>query len=301
MIRLPRSAPVAHRVVQRLAVRGWRGSLKLWRLTERVAPLPNAAELTVFGEPFPVDLSEVIGPYLYFGVYERWELEILARVVRRGKACVDVGANDGLYTLAMRAAVGPDGMVVAFEPQPALAERLRRLVASREGADVFVLETALGASRATAPMTLFPGHSGLATLVAGGLDGGPTVEVTVERLDDIEIVRRLPEIEFLKVDVEAFESEVLAGAPEILASGRVRAALVEVSAAQADVAAALAQAGSVYRLFRVTQALRGGRYRARLEPLSLRQLAGATEAFNLFAARSEALAAVSDLILPDPR
>lgn len=299
LLRLPRRAPISHRLAHALAVRGWRGSLRLWRLVARVAPLPPSATLSVFGQPLPVDLTDVIGPYLYFGVYERWELEVLARVVRPGTACVDVGANEGLYTVAMRAAVGANGAVVAFEPQPWLADRLRRLVAATDGADVFVLPVALGAAEGSAPLSLVPGHSGLASLGTPPVPGGPSVGVPVTRLDAVEVVRRLGEIELLKVDVESFEAEVLAGAAEVLSAGRVRSALVEVSARHGEVAGALARLGDGYRFFRVGQHLRLGRYRARLEPLDLTRLADSASPFNLFACRHEVLPDLADLVEPE--
>src|SRR5680860_1546244 len=46
------------------------------------------------------------------------ELRLLPALVPPGGTCLDVGAAHGIYTVAMAAAVGPTGRVVAFEPQP---------------------------------------------------------------------------------------------------------------------------------------------------------------------------------------
>jgi FkbM family methyltransferase len=63
-----------------------------------------------------------LGPRLVLdGFWEAWVTLALARYVRDGMWCVDVGANYGYYTLLMAAGAGPDGRVLACEPHPLLA------------------------------------------------------------------------------------------------------------------------------------------------------------------------------------
>src|SRR6266496_1746810 len=59
------------------------------------------------------------------GCYERELVEFLEAVLRPGMVAVDVGANIGCHTLVMAQAVGTQGRVFAFEPNPAMTERLR--------------------------------------------------------------------------------------------------------------------------------------------------------------------------------
>jgi FkbM family methyltransferase len=67
-----------------------------------------------------------LSPHLIFrGYWEMWITAAIARCVRFGTTVVDVGANVGYYTLLLADAVGPDGRVVAFEPNPRIAEMLR--------------------------------------------------------------------------------------------------------------------------------------------------------------------------------
>ena len=65
----------------------------------------------------------MLGPRLVLdGFWEAWVTLALARYLQPGMWCVDVGANYGYYTLLMAAACGPEGRVVACEPNPLLAE-----------------------------------------------------------------------------------------------------------------------------------------------------------------------------------
>ena len=70
-----------------------------------------------------------ITPHLCLeGHWEAWVTLALARMLQAGWYCVDVGANHGYYTLIMADAVGQAGRVLAVEPNPALANLLRRNV-----------------------------------------------------------------------------------------------------------------------------------------------------------------------------
>jgi len=67
-----------------------------------------------------------LGPHLMFqGYWEMWVTSAVARFARRGTTAIDVGANVGYYTLIMADAVGPEGKVIAFEPNPRIAEMIR--------------------------------------------------------------------------------------------------------------------------------------------------------------------------------
>src|SRR5215510_2335958 len=75
----------------------------------------------VFVDPEDVGLT----PHLCLnGFWESWVTIALARVMQRGWYCVDVGANQGYFTLLMADAVEASGRVLAVEPNPNLTERL---------------------------------------------------------------------------------------------------------------------------------------------------------------------------------
>jgi FkbM family methyltransferase len=66
----------------------------------------------------------MLGPRLVLdGFWESWVTLAIDRHLQPGMWCVDVGANYGYYTLLMAAACGPQGRVVACEPNPLLAEK----------------------------------------------------------------------------------------------------------------------------------------------------------------------------------
>ncbi len=58
------------------------------------------------------------------GDYDRPFTRFVASVLRRGDVAVDVGANIGVFTVPMALAVGETGRVIAYEPNPEVADLL---------------------------------------------------------------------------------------------------------------------------------------------------------------------------------
>ena len=52
------------------------------------------------------------------GVYEKGVTEVVSRYVKTGDICIDIGANNGFYTLLFSRLSGSNGNVISFEPNP---------------------------------------------------------------------------------------------------------------------------------------------------------------------------------------
>ena len=122
---------------------------------------------------------------------------------------VDVGANVGNHTV-FYGLCGRTAKVIAFEPNPVANGLLRRNVElNRLGnVDLGFSHLALGRStslgRVITPRELNLGGSRIQ------VTGGGSIEIVP--LDSLE----LPECDFLKIDVEGMEIDVLAGAEETI-------------------------------------------------------------------------------------
>jgi FkbM family methyltransferase len=94
-----------------------------------------------------VDLRDkALSPHLMLqGYWEMWITSALARLTKPGTLAIDIGANLGYYTLLMADAVGPSGSVIAFEPNPRLANMARTSVGINDfDSRVTVREEAVG-------------------------------------------------------------------------------------------------------------------------------------------------------------
>ncbi|GAB4520473.1 MAG: hypothetical protein Kow00133_07000 [Amphiplicatus sp.] len=115
----------------------------------------------VAGGAVLADLDDYIGRAAwYFGDLDRKISGLFDRYARPGDMVADVGANIGVTALRLARAVGPTGRVVAFEPHPETAARLRAAVARCSAAQVEVCELALGDKAGTARLVRPPGNAG---------------------------------------------------------------------------------------------------------------------------------------------
>jgi FkbM family methyltransferase len=149
---------------------------------------------------------------------ERAEIAALTGAIRPGDVAVDVGANKGSFLPSLSWAAGP-GKVVAFEPQPVLAEYLFR--ACRAARLTNVVVEASGVSDTAGTLTLHVPGSNAASPGAtfepavAGLTPGRGVAVSVVTLDDY-FRGETRRIAALKIDVEGHELSVLRGARRLL-------------------------------------------------------------------------------------
>jgi FkbM family methyltransferase len=145
------------------------------------------------------------------------EIWLIRHLVEHGSTAVDIGASIGIYAAEMARHAG---RVIAFEPNPAVAQ-FARAVAPR---NVEVVNVALSSApgRATLKVPRNPKRGTIDEL--GTIDpGNPlhahdavAIEIETKRLDDFAISN----CSFIKIDVEGHEEAVLDGAVEMIAAQR---------------------------------------------------------------------------------
>lgn len=158
------------------------------------------------------------------GTFEPNEFAFLGQILKPGMTMLDVGANEGLYTLFGANRVGATGRVVAFEPSSRERRRLQHNVARNRLGNVTVVPAAIGGSEGTAALQIASGvHSGHNTLGALIYDDAPAVgveHVPVERLDSVVDRLGLARVDIVKIDVEGAEMHVLDGARKTFSTHR---------------------------------------------------------------------------------
>jgi len=150
---------------------------------------------------------------------ETAEYKCLRALDLRGKLVLDVGAFHGLTALFF---ASKGATVHAFEPMPLNRSRLHENLKLNPKLDIHVHPCAVGAESGTLHLVMDPRMPGGATAAAeiqaevGRMPDAMHVEVPVTTLDALWATGAIPKPDFIKIDVEGFESNVLSGARNLL-------------------------------------------------------------------------------------
>lgn len=141
-------------------------------------------------------------------MYDEQTVQVMSRVLRHDSTAVDIGCHKG-SVLRDIIRLAPDGKHYAFEPIPHLADALRN-----KFPQVKVHQLALSDSQGTSTFQYvhdFPGRSGLRRRTYPRADVRiEEISVQTDRIDNI--MSRDRKIDFIKIDVEGAELQVLSGA-----------------------------------------------------------------------------------------
>lgn len=179
-------------------------------------------------------LCRVLGKYLVYadsqetgitphlalhGYWESWITLALARTLRPGWHCLDVGANHGYYTLVMADGAGPDGHVLPVEPTPRLAELLRQTLDVNGFPNVDVVQKAASDADGKTLQLVIPARRSLNAHLAEVVE--PTDDaVAVESVTIDSLTRDWPRVDLIKIDVEGAEESVWRGMERTISDNR---------------------------------------------------------------------------------
>jgi FkbM family methyltransferase len=155
------------------------------------------------------------------GFWETWLTQFIARIVRPGMVAIDVGANFGYYTLLLADLVGVSGRVISVEPNPDVVHHLRNSI-NLNGFDcrATIVAAAAGA-QTTDQVNLFApsGEAKNARVVGDGEISafGEGVIHTVAQVSIDSVVGNTDRIDFVKIDAEGAEGEIIDGMRDVLA------------------------------------------------------------------------------------
>jgi len=164
------------------------------------------------------DSLNLITPYVLVEQQDWFEDEIkfLRRLLRPGQKVVDIGANYGVYALSMAQTVGPAGCVWAFEPASNTARLLAEGIAVNGFAQIVLERSALSNTSGTAKLSLNE-NSELNALVHGKPLTSASETVPLVTLDQCMERYGWRDIEFMKIDAEGEEANILKGGERFFA------------------------------------------------------------------------------------
>lgn len=158
-----------------------------------------------------VNTGNFIDAAIYFtGDYEPYLKNQYKQLIKPGDYVMDIGANIGFHTLYFAELCGPEGLVFAFEPIQFNYAALSDNLSLNNFNQIRTINAALGNENREMeihidPAVTNPGAYNLLT------EGDKNTTITCLKGDDYLESLALKKINFIKIDVEGYEYEVLKG------------------------------------------------------------------------------------------
>ena len=163
----------------------------------------------------------------------KWRLDL-------GMQVVDAGAYLGEFSLYASARVGPTGCVFLIEPDPSNLERLERIFILNGGKPANLVVINAGLWKESGIREFAGDMNGSSTLVMGAENGSEhgslhrfnekiskaqKIKIQVQSLSDLVQAHAMKRLDFVKMDIEGAEVEVIGGASSILSKYKPRFAI----------------------------------------------------------------------------
>jgi FkbM family methyltransferase len=170
------------------------------------------------GKGLRIDVGSSAAAYV-LGAFKPDLQKFMELNLKEGSVFYDVGANVGFFSLLAARLGGPQGKIVCFEPLEGNVAKLIENARRNQFGNVRVFPIALGA--ATGERIFQLSASPTWGKFKGVAQDVPDkylrdISVNVRRLDDVMSAEKLPPPDFIKIDVEGAELEVIEGARDTL-------------------------------------------------------------------------------------
>lgn len=149
----------------------------------------------------------------HYGEFSELEIKLFKQICKKGDIVVEAGANIGTHTLALSQLVGETGKVFAFEPQRIVFQTLCANMALNSITNVYAYQTALSdrQGHVMIPDIHYDREGNFGGVeISKFTEGHPVPQIKLDDLTEIE------KLDFLKIDVEGMEKEVLDGAEKLI-------------------------------------------------------------------------------------
>jgi FkbM family methyltransferase len=185
----------------------------------------SASGLKIFLDP-ATHLGQTV---MKTGAYEPETIRIFRDHIRSGDTVLDIGANEGFFSALAQTLAGPSGRVVAIEPQSRLQDVIEINLALNPGASSTVIKAIMGEEDgASTSIYLFPSsNSGASSVVRPYRLSTKREDVSVRTPSSVAEQLGIQRFDFVKVDVEGFEPEVVRALGPLIAQRRVGKLLLD--------------------------------------------------------------------------
>lgn len=138
------------------------------------------------------------------------EIKFVRELMQPGMKAIDIGANYGVYALSMANLVGAEGHIWAFEPTSTTMSFLKRSIELNKFVNTTLVQCALSNRIGTARLSIGQNSEGN-KLCHADSSALRTENVMLTTLDSYTAAYGCEQIEFVKIDAEGEENNIITG------------------------------------------------------------------------------------------
>jgi len=197
--------------------RGWAQILKL---SARLIPSLKEYKAHLSNDDYLyIDLSDrmCIGYFFHGGhPHEAGTEHFFYKYCKPGFSVMDIGANVGYYTRLASKLVGDGGKVLGFEPLPKAYNLLLKNTCDLDNTKIY--KCGLSSSEGDTNFYIREAGDTSSLLVANSNEKVQEIIVSIKKADSF--INEMEKVDFVKIDVEGYELEVLLGMTAIISKYR---------------------------------------------------------------------------------
>jgi len=150
-----------------------------------------------------------------FKIHEPVNTKVISKLLHKGMTCIDIGGNIGYYVFLERKLVGDSGQIITFEPLRRNFEYLEKNIQNHKFKNITTYNFACGNRDDEMTFFINKKSNGCQVIREGVTPPDPSLgtlsSVPVRILDPIIEDLKLSRVDFIRMDVEGFELNILKG------------------------------------------------------------------------------------------
>jgi len=183
--------------------------------------LPFGCRILAYGDTMGYNFFR----YAYFKKpYEANETQFICRFIKKNMVVIDIGANHGYYTLLISKIIDGEGIVIAFEPVNSLVKKLKKNITLNRLKNIIVEPYAVSLKEETREFYLcLDGKESLSSLRLPSNDvfcRKKKIKINTIFLDKYLHDKEITKVDFIKIDAEGGELNILKGGVDLLVNFR---------------------------------------------------------------------------------
>lgn len=142
----------------------------------------------------------------------------IKKIIKEGDVVVDIGANIGYYLLMESKIVGKNGKIYGIEPVPSNVKIIEKNVKANNYKNIEIFQMAIGDKNGKTKINISRKSNWHSILYSDEIEATYSIDVDIITLD--EFLKKKEHPDFVRMDVEGYEYNIISGMRKTLKSKR---------------------------------------------------------------------------------